>query len=93
MALALVNYLCSISLISVFINLFYRNISQSESMIGVFISRERFTRSNNYIEITASTEKISESKSGCLIGCLYDVLYSERNPMDSTSDVGGMVDG
>ena len=32
-------------------------------------------------------------KFAVLIGCLYDQLHSSSNPMDSTSDTGGFVDG
>lgn len=71
---------------------FDRNISLSESVIGMYASRERFTRSNSYFEVSVSREG-GEGKVGLLIGCLYDLLYDDRNPMESTSDVGGMVDG
>ncbi|XP_052813517.1 uncharacterized protein LOC128240741 isoform X2 [Mya arenaria] len=71
--------------------MFLRNISASStSQMGVWVSKGRLTRSNPYFELFA--EAMPE-RCGLLVGCLLDLLYSDQNPMDSSSDYGGYVDG
>ncbi|KAL4230338.1 hypothetical protein ACF0H5_010721 [Mactra antiquata] len=68
-----------------------KNLGVTEDDIGAFFSKERITRSNSYIEV--SVKGNNQGQSGLLLGIMYDLLYEDRNPMSSTSDIGGMVDG
>ena len=71
--------------------LFFRNTSITDRLIGVYVSHTPLTRSNPYFEVEcveAGTGKVA-----LLIGAMYDLLFSDRHPMDSSSETGGIVDG
>ena len=57
----------------------------------MYVSHTPLTRSNPYFEVEcveAGTGKIA-----ILIGAMYDLLFSDRHPMDSPAETGGIVDG
>ncbi|KAH3748145.1 hypothetical protein DPMN_182582 [Dreissena polymorpha] len=58
--------------------------------IGVWVSSERLTRSHPSFKLWAPK---MEDESGLLIGCLYDLLYCDNNPINSKSEYGGFLDG
>ncbi|CAC5381877.1 LRRK2 [Mytilus coruscus] len=92
------------------------NYCYKNELLGCFISRTTFTRSNYYFECELVDVKVispdgtekkidnvdedsedddseyeGESKSGILIGCLFNQLFSSINPLDVDVDKGGEV--
>jgi len=70
---------------------FCRNVSNDPSNIGVWLSQNRLTRSNPYFQATLKASE-EAGQTAMLIGIMYDYLYDDKDPMESSSIVGGVVD-
>ncbi|XP_071087235.1 uncharacterized protein [Haliotis cracherodii] len=67
-----------------------KNISKSDRVVGVFVSRQPLSRSNHYFEVEVLSQS---SKTSLVMGCMFDVLFSARYPMDMNEQKGGAVEG
>ncbi|XP_046560363.1 uncharacterized protein LOC124269392 [Haliotis rubra] len=69
-----------------------KNISLSEKVVGVFVSRQPLSRSNTYFEVEVLAHD-GTKELGMVLGCMFDVLFSARFPMDVNEQKGGAVEG
>ncbi|XP_059158981.1 uncharacterized protein LOC131942993 [Physella acuta] len=66
------------------------NTSDNQNVIGFVASQRTLSRTNNYFEVQCLT---SQLESGLVIGITYDVVASERFPLEVNETNGGCVEG